>query len=68
MDPNAALKEIRAILDSALDGDRQDAFRVCELVEGLDGWISHGGFFVCVSRIVDGKFEVQIEGSVRVQA
>jgi hypothetical protein len=50
MDPNVALKEIRAILDSALDGDRyallsaQDAFKVCELVEGLDGWISHGGF------------------------
>jgi hypothetical protein len=44
MDPNAALKEIRALLDSALDGDRQDALRVCELVKGLDGWISHGGF------------------------
>ena len=45
MDPNAALDEIRSIVARADGGlGRSDAERLAELVDGLDGWLSRGGF------------------------
>jgi hypothetical protein len=48
MDPNAALKEIREIVkdpDSNLDSGRVGTLsRLIDLIDGLDGWISKGGF------------------------
>jgi hypothetical protein len=51
MDPDAALTEMRALIltmntDSDLVGDRYaDAgYRLVELVDGLDNWLSSGGF------------------------
>ena len=43
MDPNAALAEIRAILTNFSFG-MNEALRLAELVDGLDDWLSHGGF------------------------
>jgi hypothetical protein len=43
MDPNAALAEIRAILTNPSFG-MAEAFRLAELVDGLDDWLTHGGF------------------------
>lgn len=49
MDPNAALKEIRELVQK-LDRDEDqfshnlDAMRLCELVDGLDQWMTRGGF------------------------
>ena len=40
MDPDAALEEIRALMN---DGDSADV-RLIELFEGLDQWLSQGGF------------------------
>lgn len=42
MDPNEALAEIREICignPASIDGDR-----LAELIQGLDGWITNGGF------------------------
>lgn len=58
MDPNAALAEIRQILARRsrlenmspeqwlddMDDLLDDQLRLLELVEGLDGWLSKGGF------------------------
>ncbi len=48
MDPNEALKQIRAIVtESARTGDLPDSDQVetlLERVEALDNWLSHGGF------------------------
>ena len=47
MDPTEALKKIRAILANGVDGCQVcgDAGReLADLVEGLDGWLSKGGF------------------------
>lgn len=54
MDPNAALAEIRGIIHRITTGNggqwqgedlkRQDRDRLVDLVEGLDGWLSAGGF------------------------
>lgn len=53
MDPNACLAEIRRLLDQLAnlnvkdwEGENQTGkvYRLCELVEALDGWLSKGGF------------------------
>ena len=52
MDPNAALKEIREIVKNAdkpnpLKGiyeEHAEFSRLIDLIDGLDGWISKGGF------------------------
>ena len=49
MDPNEALKEIRSILESdrriqPSDLTVEQVARLHELVAGLDGWLSAGGF------------------------
>ena len=47
MDPNAALATIRRLIDLyAKDAvlDQDDASALVESVEGLDGWLSKGGF------------------------
>jgi hypothetical protein len=49
MDPDAALDELLHLVDRTLadDGDRpppQDLDRVAELIDGLDGWLTAGGF------------------------
>ena len=47
MDPNAALATIRRLIDLyAKDAvlDQDDASALVEAVEGLDGWLSKGGF------------------------
>jgi hypothetical protein len=45
MDPNAALAEIRTIISQHnRDGGLVVAARLAELVDGLDGWLSKGGF------------------------
>jgi hypothetical protein len=44
MDPNAALTEIRAIVADYSAGKDFDADRLAELVDGLDGWMSKGGY------------------------
>ena len=47
MDPNATLKEIRALLDNndTQAPDRLDDLeRLFDLVEALDGWIARGGY------------------------
>lgn len=43
VDPDAALREIRMIIKDCTD-DNYQLFRLAELVEGLDEWISKGGF------------------------
>ena len=51
MDPNANLEEQRRLV-AQINKDRDeekvpsehDAYRLAELVEALDGWISRGGF------------------------
>jgi hypothetical protein len=44
MDPDAALREIRALVHEQLHGDKPDPDRLAELVDGLDGWLGRGGF------------------------
>ena len=49
MDPNANLAEQRRIVERMLDNEENpdyldDAQRLAELVEALDGWITKGGF------------------------
>lgn len=48
MDPNAALAQLRAILETARAEDRNldrfDAACMDELFSGLDQWLSSGGF------------------------
>jgi hypothetical protein len=44
MDPDAALREIRALVFEQLHGDKADPDRLAELIDGLDGWIRAGGF------------------------
>ena len=49
MDPDANLRELRALADAILQGegtpaDCRRAVRLAELVEALDGWLSGGGF------------------------
>lgn len=46
MDPNAALAEIRKLTRDVLKGraDEEDIERLAELIEGLDNWLSKGGF------------------------
>lgn len=53
MDPNANLKEMLELAASIIEAyededgngvDQDDANRLAELVEALDGWLSKGGF------------------------
>lgn len=49
MDPDACLKEMRALAGAILVGDvaenqPHESCRLAELVEALDGWLSRGGF------------------------
>ena len=47
MDPNTALNELRTLLGQAIEGDTMDpsdVTRAAELFEGLDNWITRGGF------------------------
>ena len=49
MDPNACLKEIRAILSEdrriqPSDLSTEQVARLHELISGLDSWLSNGGF------------------------
>jgi hypothetical protein len=46
MDPDVALKEMRALVQEVLydNASEEAAERLSELFEGLDGWISKGGF------------------------
>ena len=46
MDPNAALDELRSWVDGDLSGRpaQERADRMAELVDGLDQWLSKGGF------------------------
>lgn len=46
MDPNEALKQIRAIVaqDNDAEMDEDAFYRLKILFEGLDHWVSHGGF------------------------
>lgn len=53
MDPNANLEELRRLAESMLEAyededsngiDQDDAARLAELVQALDGWITGGGF------------------------
>lgn len=45
MDPNAALREIRELVrDPAYEHVLVDHKRLCELVQGLDDWLTTGGF------------------------
>jgi hypothetical protein len=44
MDPDAALREIRALVHEQLHGDKPDPDRLAELIDGLDGWLDRGGF------------------------
>lgn len=51
MDPNRALADIRRLvarLDAGFNGpepfDPADAHELAELVDGLDQWLSRGGF------------------------
>ncbi len=54
MDPNANLEELRRLVariqaaqdrdDGGAALDNHDAWRMAELVEALDGWLSKGGF------------------------
>ena len=47
MDPEAALEEIRAIVERADDEDTdvvEDHNRLVDLIAGLDQWMSRGGF------------------------
>lgn len=51
MDPNANLKELLELAATLLDEEdeyegniEEDAVRLAELVEALDGWLKEGGF------------------------
>lgn len=48
MDPEVALAELREIVKSVNDGEvgsHTDAMsRMAELFDGLDGWLTNGGF------------------------
>lgn len=45
MDPDAALAEIRELVDRIKAADsRHTVQRLAELVDGLDQWLSRGGF------------------------
>lgn len=46
MDPNAALEELRSWVDGDLSSRPapERAERMAELFDGLDGWLSKGGF------------------------
>jgi len=44
MDPNAALEEIRELLEGKLGLSRADQSRLIDLWAGLDGWMCNGGF------------------------
>jgi hypothetical protein len=60
MDPNATLKEMLELAEAIqqeygdTDGngvDQDDANRLAELVEALNGWIMRGGFFPQAWRV-----------------
>lgn len=44
MDPNAALAEIRTLVDACQLGGVIDGDRLVELISALDEWIVDGGF------------------------
>lgn len=47
MDPNANLQELRELVQQANERgrlSRDDALRMAELFDALDGWICRGGF------------------------
>lgn len=71
MDPDAALRELRAIVAVVLaepddiggEDARADLVRACEVFDGIDGWIGKGGFLPAAwSRVPDA---VALVGAVR---
>jgi len=55
MDPNATLKEILELvqkLDRDEDQFSQDVSQLCALIEGLDNWLSRGGFLPRRWRVI----------------
>lgn len=44
MDPNAALNELREMVAAINNGRTPDLEHLAEVFEGLDDWISRGGF------------------------
>lgn len=47
MDPNANLTELRALVAANIDREYvsdHDTARMMELFDGLDGWLTKGGF------------------------
>lgn len=44
MDPNAALEQIRRLVRDQLTACDGDGYELAEAFDGLDGWLSKGGF------------------------
>lgn len=44
MDPTATLTEIRTLTGPRIGLNPHEVNRLIELVDGLDQWLSHGGF------------------------
>lgn len=44
MDPDAAIREIRDIAKDFIWSDEGDGYRLAELIDSLDSWISNGGY------------------------
>lgn len=44
MDPNEALKQIRAVAEQVMGGDRDASYEMVGLFRALDVWLSNGGF------------------------
>lgn len=43
MDPDATLNEIRELVKQQVESDNDNAARLAELIDGLDGWLARGG-------------------------
>ena len=50
MDPDVVLRDIRSMVEAALDGGRIDTEELAEKIESLDNWISRGGFLPAAWR------------------
>jgi CBS domain-containing protein len=58
VDPNATLAEVRAILSHGRFEDLvpTDSHRLVELIEGLDGWLTGGGFLGYCQELWIGRW------------